>query len=370
MLCAQCHQQNPEKSRFCQYCKEPLLEGAYTSMQRIIQEQKNHAVKPRAVLERPIPFKRLWKISGLILGVLVLLTGLFVAGAHFAHAKVPRMPTYNKAIASQPYLISFTTEMTLTAERDGRLDTTIENRKREDIGRLELQPVNDSSSQNALSLSALEWVTTNRSLQNTFAGEDMDAVAIVNPSTALPLNDPLLRPLSMALDDRGALMRYREGGPFIQEAAHFIAPMFPRPGHFHPQQWIEPIAWQTQFGAWTVFWDGELLWRLDKEIPCGDHACTRLTFEGLLRPQLRTWPSWGPKNFPAQTHQGVLSGEALFDPKRGILIENTVEWQSHWRGRLDNVGRIPMEIRVGRRVEGEGDLVMECKGRMTVRNQQ
>src|SRR6185437_4675285 len=200
-----------------------------------------------------------------------------------------------------------------------------------------------------LTVRAQEWI------QITHEGDQ-------SHSRSIPLRHPSLAPAALRLDARGNLP---PRAPLVQtsrigKCLPVLLPSFPLKTLRSASRWNESIQWVESMGEWKLYWAGTLSWKVAGQAPCGSDTCLKLTYTPELHPQVWAAPAWmGRSVHPVRLEKGVFEGEALFDPHQGRLISNTLCYAGTLRMKIDDLDAIPWDLRIGRRVNCPGQIVLQ-----------
>ena len=94
----------------------------------------------------------------------------------------------------------------------------------------------------------------------------------------------------------------------------------------------------------------------------------KLTYSADLQPQFRGGPSWahGAMRDPAATIS--TEGVALFDMGHKHLVSNAFSYDGLLHLPIKDLGRIPWELRIGRRVKGQaGEIMIRFENKIDIR---
>lgn len=384
MNCPVCKYPNPAGVTHCGMCYEVFNRSAAQAyLQRVRkerrmagkQEEKSPAIRVDAAwdkagtLMQKVDWAGLWKsVSNLFQR---LRAGLLVAAALAAawvgirflfsptlwfHLSGSRLEYAFSEKKPSRYFMGFTMNVKSWSERQGRLDTPLEEFKVDEIGNVVLERKKAAAkAKTPVNLRVQEWIQIVRD-----AGGSR--------SRSIPLNHPSLAGARLLLDKRGALLERRASlSPRLGKGFPFLAPKFPKGRIRRGRSWPESIEWIEMLGDWKLRWTGTLRWRLDDVEPCGRNTCARLTYQASLRPQLWSAPSWATGAVRRIEPQITSEGVALFDARQGRLVSNTFSYDGLLRIPITDLGRIPWELRIGRRVRVPGDILIRFQNKIDIR---
>jgi hypothetical protein len=137
----------------------------------------------------------------------------------------------------------------------------------------------------------------------------------------------------------------------------------------HPgSRWTEFAEWTERLGDWKIYWAGTLEWTADTIVPYGRDRCVRLTYTAQLRPQVWDAPAWAKGSLGRPYAETATEGVAIFDPVHGRMVSNTFSYEGLLHIPIQNLGRIPWALRVGRGVRGvPGTIVLRLQNKIDVR---
>src|ERR1035437_1689690 len=208
--------------------------------------------------------KGLWIAVGLGLAC-VLANFLFDASLWY--------PLFGKKLESplapkgrEEYMIGLTQSIKSWSERQGRLDTPMEEFKIEEIGSVSLEREKSAAKdRQTFRVRAQEWIQ----IRHDSAGSS---------SHAIPLNHPSLSAARVIFDKKGTLLERRYAlSPRLAKGLPFLAPKFPQTSLHRGQTWTEAVEWLDVYNDWRIDWAGTLRWRAGELEPCGADTCMRLT---------------------------------------------------------------------------------------------
>lgn len=254
------------------------------------------------------------------------------------------------------YLSSFTSEFKSWSARNNQMDTPLEDFRGDELGNLTLQRKTVSKKEWQVVPSVKEWIVIRR-----------DADSITSRSVTIPLQHPSLKGGPVIFNSQGRVIR-REypPNPRVGRSLHFIVPELPRKRLKKGQRWSQSVSWVEQVGAWKFFWSGKVDW-LVKDNAASDGS---VTFVGRpsLKPQIWEGPSWASGAFKQLQFQPTASSSELtFDGRHGRLASSSLVYQGTLNFPIDDLDRIPYELRIGRRVRGPGRVFLQLKNRIDIR---
>ncbi len=256
------------------------------------------------------------------------------------------------------FLVEFENQGKSWSERQGHLDTPLPSWHITQLGNVMLQTVKEDSQkgETRVGIRPQEWIE--------IAYHDDQG-----QSRSIPLDHPSVAPASVLLDRHGTV-RQRDASPSVRlgKSVQFLMPAFPKGAMRRGRHWSEPVQWVESFGDWRIAWSGELDWTLLNEELCGADACAHLLYHARVQPQLRQVPDWAKGHVGGARYDGSAEGDALFDSSREQLFANSFKQHGLLRIPITDLGRIPYELRVGRRVKDvPGEIVMQLTNRIDIR---
>jgi len=387
MNCPKCKYDNPPGASYCGLCYEVLNRSAADAYLRGMQRERLKAQRDQqreaehpiqslmnnaeqlarridwgemasALMDRLRRGRRalLWILGGL--GGFLLLYLLSYSSSLFHRWTGTRLEYDFSGKAPVKYLVGYHIDLKSWSERQGNLDTPFAPLRIDELGNLLVQKSASATAdgQTLVMVRPQEWI------EIEYAGD-------AGRSRSIPPNHPTLTPASVRLDRRGTVQqRYFKFSPRLSKCLDFLMPGFP-PGGLRPgRRWTEPVQWVDVLDDWRILWTGELHWRLSGETDCGQDRCVQLFYQADLRPQLRGAPSWAVGAIGAPRFDGKAQGDALFLSGRKRLYANTLKYDGTLRIPLNDLGRIPIELRVGRPVRGvPGAILLQLHNRIDIR---
>ncbi len=294
---------------------------------------------------------------GLAAGAFVAVVFIFLFHSPAVHFKVFGSRLAYTFSEKQParYLVSFHTDLRSFSERQGRLDTPLPSPTVDDIGTVLVQKKRSSKGQLYLAASALEWIQ----IPQTSEGKR---------SQSIPLNHSSLAPVAAKLNKRGVILERRVAlSPRLAKSFVFMLPVFPVKAQHRGQTWSEPVEWVELAGDWKIYWAGRLKWTLEDQVPCGQDTCEHLRYRADIKPQIWGGPAWAMEGARRLRFSSDANGEAFFDARHGRLLSNRFSYSGLLRFPLPDLGRIPWNLRIGRRVRGvPGDIVLQLNSKIDI----
>jgi len=231
------------------------------------------------------------------------------------------------------YLLGFRSELNSWSERGGRLDTPLITMTRDEMGNAETRVESAPKGGHKIVFQPQEWII------NESGGL----------SQPIPLNHPSLKPAGMILNARGRIVSRINGNTTrMGRCLNFIAPNWPagtqRPG----AKWDEPTEWVEMIGDWKIIWKGKLHWKVAGVQRWESTSCLHLTYTADVKPSIAQIPGWAKGGLGTPTYSGTGSGDACFDRKANQIEANNFIQEGVISIPIDNVYRIPPDIRVGR----------------------
>jgi hypothetical protein len=307
--------------------------------------------------ERLFPLlRKLWPVfligAGLIAGGMTI--RFLVRPALWYHLLGKKLSYAFPENDSLAFRVGMTEKIRSWSERDGRLDTPLEEFQVEELGNVFLAPEKSSAKDLAAArLRVKEWIQVVHDARRP-AGSGMSL------SHTIPLNHPSLADAHLTLDKKGFLMERPSSGALrTGKAAVFLAPLFPTHRLRRGEEWTERIEWTDIFNDWKIHWAGTRRWAVGELEPCDGGNCLRLTYQADVQPQLWASPGWAAKAGRQIEPQMSAEGVVLFDAAHQRLASSTFSYDGILRIPTQDLGRIPRELRVGRRVKKTpGDIVI------------
>ena len=384
MDCSVCKYPNPTGATHCGMCYEVFNRSAAQTYLHSVKRERRQKEEPHAEPEPVIRSQRVveeikaaaarvdW--SGLTqettsllkrsqnvfwgaaaLGVAwVVLSFLFSAslwyhlfGKKFTYAFSEKTPTV--------YLVGFKSNVKSWSERRGRLDTPLEEYKVDEIANLLLTKKKGMVNNRAIvTAHAKEWIQ----IVNDSDGSRSHAISPKYPSLA----DGRL-----AFNKKGVLLERRATpSPRISKSLPFLTPRFPVNSLRHGRQWIEDVEWLDVYKDWQIDWTAKLRWTAGELEPCRDGTCTKLTYTAALTPHLRGGPAWAHGGVRRIELTSAAEGQALFDASHRRMVANSFSYAGLLRIPIDNLGRIPWELRIGRGVRAPGDILIRYENKIDI----
>jgi hypothetical protein len=258
--------------------------------------------------------------------------------------------------APAQYLVGLKQNIKVWSERQGRLDTPMEEYKIDEMGNVLLEKEKTAAKNQSLILVHVkEWIQ----ILNDNAGAT---------SHAIPKNHPSLANARLIFDEKGNLLeRHYTLSPRVAKSLPFMTPRFPKGLLRHGKTWDETVEWLDVYNDWTIHWTGTLHWTLGELEPCGRGTCARLTYTADLQPQFRSGPAWAQRAVHRADANPSTEGEALFDAGNKQLVSNIFSYDGLLHIPITDLGRIPWELRIGRRVKGPGEILIRFENKIDVR---
>lgn len=381
MNCPKCKYPNPQGAAYCGMCYEVLNRSAAEAFLRGQRRERQQAeaspskdpslldtaVSKTASLAKEIDwagllpqaaqaFKRFRKA---LLGTAAAIAALLLfrplcAPETWFHLLGTRLAYRVSSEAPLKYLVYFHYDFQLWSERQGRLDTPLPRWRLDELGNVRIEKTAGSQEESLLTIRPQEWI------QIIHRGE-------FRQSQTLPLNHPSLAPASVWLDRQGAVSkRLFPLSPRLAKSVDFLAPRFPKGLLKRGRAWKESVEWIETVGDWKIHWAGTFDWALEGQQDCGKNACAHLRYKADLRPQIWEAPSWAAGAIGRPAYHGTAEGEALFDSLQKKLYANSLKVDGLIRLPLSDVGLIPRGLRVGRKVRGPGELVLQISNRIDI----
>lgn len=297
--------------------------------------------------------RKYWKVP---IAALILLSvgtvALQLLSATFWYEHVGRKLTYAFPVKTPlVYLVGMKQNVKIWSERQGRLDTPMEKRSTDEMGNLVVQRL-PAKGKTVIQVSAREWIQ--------ILNEDQGST-----SRNIPSKHPSLVPGKILLDKQGTVLERRANAtPRIGKSLGFLALRMPKGMLKAGRTWSENVQWTDEFNGWKVAWAGKVTWTLGIPQPCRQGSCTPLTAMGDLRPTLVDTPVWATGAMGSVNGKASLQSRVLFDPGQKRLVSHAADYQGLLRVPIRSLERIPMELRVGRRVKGPGEIALYIDGKV------
>lgn len=387
MNCPKCKYPNQPGTRFCGLCYEVLTHSAAEAYLRSVRrEHREEKAKASEVGRPPAPLESAvssaseavkqidWaglfreaaqtvkRFRKALLYAAATVAALFAAqtlgsprtwfhllGSRLAYRVPPSEPL--------KYLVGFHYDLNVWSQRQGRLDTPIQRWRLDELGNalLENATMANPSGERLVAVRPQEWI------QIAYHGD-------LRQSRALPLDHPSLAAASVPLDRRGsALKRNVPLSPRLSKSVNFLMPRFPPERLRRGRAWEEPVEWIETIGDWKIHWSGRLRWTLEGQKDCGRDACAHLLYKADLRPQIWEAPQWAAGALGRPSYEGTAQGDALFDHGRRRLYANSLKHEGVIRIPFSDLGAIPRRLRVGRKVRGPGEIVLQLAHRIDIK---
>jgi len=383
MNCPVCKYPNPQGATHCGMCYEVFNRSAAQAYLHAVKRERRQTEKkdnPQPVIPtegifdkataafQKVDWSRLiaeiFSLLNRLKGVLLIglgLVGLWVAASflfsanlwYFLLGKKFEYAFPEKAPAQ--YLVILTDDIKCWSERNGRLDTPLEQYKRESFGNvLFYKKKAVVKNRLAVALRAREWIEIRHDAQGS-------------TSHTIPLNHPSLLRTRVIFDKKGMLIgRHYTLSPRLAKGLPFLTPKFPAGTLRRGRTWTEYVEWIDMYSDWKIYWAGTLYWTLGDLEPCAGGTCAKLTYQADLRPQLWAWPSWAAKAVQHVQANVSAEGSALFDTGHKRLVSNTFTYSGLLYLPITNLGRIPWELRIGRGVKGPGEIVIRLGNKIDI----
>lgn len=379
MDCPKCKYPNPKGVTYCGMCYEVFNSSAAKTYLRTVRAQNRQAEleENAPIIDIDKNFKKLdaafdkvnWIGAGLwiknfattykkpllvVLGFCVLAPLLFLIKETATHLQAYRF----EYAFPQPtrYLVGYHTTIKSWSERQGQLDTPLDDFKIDEVGNVIVQSeTKTKKGPQTLSLRAEEWIQMSEGSSSV--------------SRPIPLNHPSLAPGTVLLDAKRRVAERRiTATPRLAKGAAFILPSFPIGGTRAGRQFKQIVDWVELLGDWKVRWTGQLLWTVKGQAACGPNACTHLTYQATISPELWNVPDWARGQVGHPRFEGTAQGDVLFDAGNRRIFAHNFSADGTFRVPLNDLSRIPSELRVGRRVpEFPGVIVMQLHNQIDVR---
>jgi hypothetical protein len=384
MDCPVCKCPNPPGATHCNMCYEVFNRSAAQAYLQAVkrehrqqEEQKEdpqavilseHVVEEAKAVMRKVDWQKLydtgasllrryWKILAGGAGLMVLwmlFSFLFSADLWF-HLFGKKLTYAYRDQTPMQYLVGFKQHIKIWSERQGRLDTPIEDQKIDEMGNVILEKVPGEKTRAAY-VHSREWIQ----ILNDTAG---------SASHVIPKNHPSLAGGRIILNEKGVVQERRFVlSPRLGKSLPFLSPRFPQGSLRHHRSWDESIEWLDVYDDWKIYWAGTFHWTLGELEPCGQSTCAELTYTADLVPHLRGSPGWAHGIVKRAEGNFTTDGRALFDYSHKRLADNTFAYDGLLHIPITKLERIPWEIRIGRRVTGPGEIVIRLENKIEIRS--
>jgi len=261
---------------------------------------------------------------------------------------------------SSAFMVGMTEKIRSWSERDGRLDTPLEEFQVEELGNVFFEPEKLAVKNKAfVRLRVKEWIQ----IVHDASQPPNNGIPL---SHTIPLSHPSLADARLVFDRKGFLTERRAPATVrTGKVIPFLTPAFPAHRLRRGEIWSERVEWTDLFNDWKIRWAGTLHWTVGELEPCSEGNCIRLTYQAEVRPQLWSAPGWANKAVRHIEPQVSTEGVALFDAAHKRLASNTFSYDGILHIPIQDLGRIPRELRVGRRVKkAPGDIVIRFENKI------
>lgn len=382
MNCPKCRYSNPQGVTYCQMCYEVLNRSASFNIHHAIKQkkQKEEEATARPLADDPtvaavreflqqidwnalsLFFKGLFHqyrkgFASVALGAAALGYLVYVLSPHTQHRLTgTRLEHHFSAKTPATYLVGFHTESKNWSERQGQLDTPLENIQSDETGSVKIEVIARSRKTKTIKVHAREWINT----EQTSHGRVTTTIVSTHPS---------LKAATVTLDKGGFVMeRQNPLSLRLGRCLDFVLPRWPKGRHRRGDRWNEPVEWVEALGSWKIFWKGEFHWTLEDYETYDQVACAHLSYRAELTPHVWAAPPWAQGGIQGIRFSGQGKGDAYFDHKVSRLFANTFSYEGTLTLPITNVGRIPRKQRIGRKVaEVPGDIMIQFKNKVEIR---
>jgi hypothetical protein len=385
MDCPVCKYPNPQGATHCGMCYEVFNRSAAQAylhavkrerrQEEGIPEEADPVIKSQRVVENAQAvvakvdwkgladsatslIRRFWKVPVIGAGLIALwmLVSFLFSASLWYHLFGKKLVYSFSDQAPTQYLVGTKQHIKSWSERQGRLDTPLEDFNLNEMGNIvAVKSKAADKNRQTVFLRAKEWVQ----FLNDTAGA---------ASRTLPMNHPTLAGARLVFDRKGSLEeRHLILSPRLAKGVLFFAPKFPKGSLKEGRTWDEAVEWTDLYNDWKMNWSGTLHWTIGDLEPCGEDTCVRLSYTADLRPRLNGWPSWAKNSVHHAEATVSGDGAALFDAGHKHLLSNTFSYDGLLHIPITDLGRIPWELRVGRRVKGPGEIVIRFENKIDLR---
>jgi len=395
MNCPKCSYPNPQGVTYCQMCYEVFNRSAadrYLHAQRRARRQKESGSPPPAketfreapsisfphvrnflsqidwagMANRSIWilidfFRTYYKELGMGAGLLTLggLAFYFTSPAQRLSMFGSRLEYVYSTRKSVTYLIGTHTDLKSWSERDARLDTPLETSQRDEMGNVTVTATTLQKKSQKILFQPTEWIV-NQSGQI---------------SQSIPLSHPSLKPCAVILKQGKIVNRTMTPTTRLGRALAFLAPRWPLGAQHTGSQWDEPVEWVQTLGDWKIQWKGKLHWKIDGVESWDKVNCLHLRYTAEVQPSLWESPDWARGGVHRVTYQGTAIGDVCFDRNQHQIFSNDFLQDGMLTIPIDNIYRIPPELRVGRTPRRhwgqnvspeQGTIILQMKNRLGI----
>ncbi|MFA5975459.1 MAG: hypothetical protein WC859_04760 [Elusimicrobiota bacterium] len=335
--------------------EDPVFLGSVVSDTASVAKEIDWVELSRATAQAVKRFHKLilWGLVAIAtLGIIRLLssteTWFFLIGTRLSYSVPPKI--------SPRYFISFHYDLNTWTEKQGRLDTPLPHWRVDELGNVFLEKAKGSSAKDPkLTIRPQEWI------QIVYRGD-------VRQSQAFPLSHPSLTPVSVGLDRHGFVVQRKfQLSPRLAKGVDFLVPRFPKGFLKKGRTWAEPIQWIETIGEWKIHWSGKFHWTLMGQQDCEQDTCTQLFYKAELHPKIWEAPRWATGAIGRPSFTGATTGNVFFNNNTKRLYSNDLKSDGILRIPLSNVGLVPRKTRVGRKVLGPGEIVLQFSNRVSIK---
>ncbi len=383
MNCPVCKYSNPAGATHCGMCYEVFNRSAAQAYLQAIRRERGQAnpeeeeprvtiISQRVVGSSPsfwervdwkglreqglATLKQYWKwpaLGALVMGAWMLISALLSANLWY-HLLGTKLRSAYLEKRPLTYLVGMKQNIKVWSERSGRLDTPMERRSTDEMGTVIIKKLPGKRNYTAKVI-VREWIQ----ILNDDAGSS---------SRTIPKDHPSLASGRIVLDPRGGILERRAGNsPRLGKALTFMAAKFPTRSLRLGDTWKEYVEWVDDYEGWQIVWRGSLQWTLGELVPCENAHCAQLSSIAELQPTLRRVPSWARGLTQRVTGKATAQGRAQFGTSQKRLSANHLAYQGLLRIPISKLERIPMELRVGRRVKGAGEILIYLDNKVDTR---
>ncbi len=253
------------------------------------------------------------------------------------------------------YLVGLKMGVKSWSERRGRLDTPLEEFRVDEIGNVLLEKKQGAAKNNTVVTTRVnEWIQ----FLNDAEGSRSHAINKKHPSLAEG---------HLEFNKKGVLLERRSAlSPRVAKSLPFLSPRFPSNTMRHGRKWTEEVEWLDVYNDWQISWTGTLHWTLGELEACRDNTCAKLTCTAELVPHLRGVPSWARSGVHRVEATTTAEGQALFDVAHERLVSNMFSYDGLLRIPIDDLARIPWELRIGRGVRAPGEILIHFENKIDI----
>ena len=383
MDCPVCKCPNPAGATHCNMCYEVFNRSAAQTYLQLIRRKRRKSEsadpEPEAVIKSQrvvaetrnflseidwggiarqgvLVARQYWRWAAAGAGLIVtwmFISFLFSASLWYHLLGKKLLYAYPEKETTQ-YLVGMKQHIKIWSERQGRLDTPMEDVKSDEMGNVMFASTAGKVTR-TVHLHVREWIQ----VLTDAAGSTSHTIAKDHPSLA---------GARLLLSKKGNILeRHYVLAPRLGKSIPFLTPRFPKGSVRHGKTWDEDIEWLDAYDDWLINWSGTLHWTAGELEDCGTDTCVKLTYTADLKPRLRKSPEWAGQAATSAQGEASSEGQVLFDASHRRLVGNLFSYDGLLRIPISKLERIPWELRVGRRVKGPGEIMIRFENKIDVR---